>query len=272
MERNKFSISNIYPLLLYVVSKDEAVVVNLLYQELDEEHLYSETKIRFSHPTSLDVGAKINIAGYDISDILRKKTGNNTIFSGFNSISDANNRYYYKCLGYAQDNTEVDLLIPRHTYVKIKYLVYSISIHGGFVKSARPMFTMDKLNFIRIEKLELYGSRVMDHKNGISILKNAFTLYCGPKKYTVVESIGITKDIDNLDLRIPAPEYVFTKVYVDQKEVDRLYLDENNEILLIQFNDDEITIYTIHNEDDIHKLSTEYLIKEEKSNEDCQDS
>jgi hypothetical protein len=278
MEHRKFIINKAYPLMLNVISKKQAILTCLLYQDLDEKNIFSETVIEFSHFTMLDINARFNLIGKELKDIIKNKSKTNSIITTFVAVPDLemDTSYYYKCRGSTAISETVDLLIPRAEFVKIKYMLDSIVVNGGYPKTTNEIFKYKRTEFVKIDKIELEGSKVINKKynryldSNVSVIKNAFKMKCGPREYSVVETLGIAKDIDDIDLRIPAPEFVFSKVYKDTDEVTRLTLDDG-EIVLVQINSSDtrkhITVYTIEDYRNIDRLSINYLLKENVTNE-----
>lgn len=276
MEFKKFIANNIYPVLLSIVNPTKAVLICMLYQELDEQRTYTETVIEFTNISPFKPGSKFNLIGKDLNEIASKKNKSNTVITTFKEFPEITPDYYYLTKGMNGNGGYIDILIPRPEFVRIKYTLDSIIINGGFPKSTSYIFKYRKMTFVKVEKAELEGSKVTEKKvnknidSQVSVIKSAYKLTNGPKTYHVVETIGLSRDIEDKDLRIPVPEYVFSKVYVDIDEVSRLTL-EDGELLLVQINknspQDTITVYSIQDSSNQEKFSPKYFIKENLNEE-----
>lgn len=269
--QNKFIINDIYPIFMNIVSEYECILISLAHQVLDDRYLYIENVIRFKNKSLLKPGTKIRLVNDDIKKLMGEKNETNTFYTSFNCYHDeTESKYYYTFKGSNYHGLNcMTFFAPRQSYIRIKYMLEIVTENGGFPKSSSFIFTHKKMNFIKIEEIELEGSKVMQvdynttYSMTMSTVKNAYKFRCGGKWYPVIETMLIPKELSDHDLRIPVPEFVFTSVYVDKKDAVRLVID-NGDIVFLIFNDhddNETTVFIVPKELEIQKLSPRYIVK-----------
>lgn len=271
METLKFVINNIYPSYLkYHTDSNACELVCMVHQDLDDLYAFISTDIHFYRQSKFKDGSMISLIGKDINDVLFNKHTYNSFKCNFDIFDkkdiNSNHKYYYTYKGNCLDE-EVKILIPRHNFVRIKYLIESIKIYGGFPKSSSFMFSHDKINFIKIDDVDLEGSRISEvfEENGepFTEIQNVFILKYGGKEYHLKDLMIVNGSYsDSKCLKRRAPDFLFDKVYI--YDFAMKMIDEyNNEVMFIVFDKDKqcTNVFSISDENLMYKLSSEYVIK-----------